>query len=151
MTAFARNLSVRLEFCLVLLVGFGPFIAMQFWNAVQRKPLHMTNAGLVAFPITELILFAAILWVGKVRGWSIAKFGFKISWWGTVERHHPICRGRNSDGRCYSRNAHSQSRAVFIHIFSTRPVPDYSDIAHQSRFRGGAWDRLFHPLATISG
>ena len=80
MTAFVRNLSVRLEFCLVLLVGFGPFVAMQLWNAVQRKPLHMTNAGLVAFSITELILFAAVLWVGKVRGWSIAKFGFKVSW-----------------------------------------------------------------------
>jgi membrane protease YdiL (CAAX protease family) len=84
MTAFARKLSVRLEFFLVLVVGFGPFIAMQHWNAVQRKPLHMTDAGLIAFPIIELILFATILWIGRVRGWSIAKFGFKISWRGTV-------------------------------------------------------------------
>jgi membrane protease YdiL (CAAX protease family) len=84
MTAFVRNLSVRLEFFLVLLVGFGPFIAMQLWNALRRKPLHMTNAGLVAFPIAELILFATILWIGTMRGWSIAKFGFRVSWRGTV-------------------------------------------------------------------
>ena len=84
MTALLRNLSVRLEFCLVLLVGFGPFIAMQLWNAVQREPLHMTNAGLVAFLVIELTLFAAILWGGKVRGWSFAKFGFNVSWPGTV-------------------------------------------------------------------
>jgi membrane protease YdiL (CAAX protease family) len=84
MNTLVRNLSVRAEFCLVLLVGFGPFIAMQLWNAAQRKPLHMTNAGLVVFPIIELILFAAILWVGKVRGWSIATFGSRVSWRGAV-------------------------------------------------------------------
>ncbi len=84
MKAFVRSLSLRAEFCLVLLVGFGPFIAMQLWNASQRKPLHVTDAGLVAFPIIELILFAAILWIGKVRGWSIAAFGSNVSWRGAV-------------------------------------------------------------------
>jgi membrane protease YdiL (CAAX protease family) len=82
--SFVRSLSLRAEFCLVLLIGFGPFITMQLWTASQRKPLHMTNAGLVAFPIIELIVFAAILWIGKVRGWSMATFGSNISWQGAV-------------------------------------------------------------------
>ena len=83
MKSFIRNLSARSEFCLVLPVGFGPFVAMQLWNVIQSKPLHITNGGLVAVTIVELMLLVAVLWIGKERGWSIATFGFGISLRGT--------------------------------------------------------------------
>jgi uncharacterized protein len=83
MKSFIRNLSAPAEFCLILFVGFGPFIALQLWNCVQSKRVAISNGGVVAFPIVELVLLAAVLWIGKIRGWSLVAFGSRMSWRGT--------------------------------------------------------------------
>ena len=75
-----RELSAPAEFCLVLLVGFGPLIFFQIPNLLRPGPVVVNNAGVLWFPLVELVLLIPILWIGKLRGWSLSTFGSKISW-----------------------------------------------------------------------
>jgi membrane protease YdiL (CAAX protease family) len=74
-----RELPPPAEFCLILLVGFGPLMVFQLPNFF-RKPVILNNAGVLWFPLVELVLLIPILWIGKLRGWSLSTFGSKISW-----------------------------------------------------------------------
>ena len=67
-----------------MLVGFGPFIAGQIWNFIQSGSTEISNGGMIGFAAAELVLLAVVLWIGKIRGWSLATIGFKCSWKGTV-------------------------------------------------------------------
>jgi uncharacterized protein len=75
-----RDLSAPAEFCLILLVGFGPLVIFQFPNLFRSRPVVINNAGVLWFPLVELALLIPILWIGKLRGWSFSTFGSKISW-----------------------------------------------------------------------
>ena len=82
--SFIRNLSARAEFCLILLIGFGPLIIVfQLPTAIQSKHLELTTGGTLAFPLVEVAILVPVLWIGRVRGWSVARFGSIISWKGT--------------------------------------------------------------------
>ncbi len=75
-----RALSAPAEFCLILLVGFGPLIVFQLPNFLRPRPVVISNAGVLGFPLVELVLLIPVLWIGKLRGWSLSTFGCKISW-----------------------------------------------------------------------
>jgi len=75
-----RELSASAEFCLILLVGFGPLMVFVLPNLQRPKPVVVTNAGALWFPLVELMLLIPVLWIGKLRGWSLSTFGSKISW-----------------------------------------------------------------------
>ena len=75
-----REFSVPAEFCLVLLVGFGPLIVFLLPNLLRSRPVVVNNAGVLWFPLVELVLLIPILWIGKLRGWSLSTFGSRISW-----------------------------------------------------------------------
>jgi membrane protease YdiL (CAAX protease family) len=75
-----RELSAPAEFCLILLVGFGPLIVFQPPKFFRSGPVVVSNAGVLWFPLVELVLLIPILWIGKLRGWSLSTFGSKISW-----------------------------------------------------------------------
>ena len=75
-----RELSAPAEFCLVLLVGFGPLMIFVLPNIVRPKPVVVNSAGVLWFPLVELMLLVPVLWIGKLRGWSLRTFGCKISW-----------------------------------------------------------------------
>jgi membrane protease YdiL (CAAX protease family) len=75
-----RELSAPAEFCLILLVGFGPLIVFQLPNLLRPRPAVINNAGTLWFPLIEVMLLIPVLWIGKVRGWSLSTFGSKISW-----------------------------------------------------------------------
>jgi uncharacterized protein len=82
--SFIRDLSARAEFCLVLLIGFGPLIIVfQLPTALQSKHLELTTSGALGFPLVELVILVPLLWIGRIRGWSVATFGSRISWKGT--------------------------------------------------------------------
>jgi hypothetical protein len=50
--SFIRDLSARAEFCLVLLIGFGPLIIVfQPPTALQSKHLELTTSGALGFPL----------------------------------------------------------------------------------------------------
>jgi membrane protease YdiL (CAAX protease family) len=75
-----RELSAPKEFCLILLVGFGPWMVFLLPNIMRPKPVVANNAGVLWFPLVELMLLVPVLWIGKLRGWSLGTFGSKISW-----------------------------------------------------------------------
>src|SRR5208283_3775545 len=78
--AIIRELSAPAEFCLILLVGFGPLMVFVLPNLPRSKPIVVSNAGVLCFPLVELMLLIPVLWIGKLRGWSLRTFGSKISW-----------------------------------------------------------------------
>jgi membrane protease YdiL (CAAX protease family) len=78
--SFIRELSAPAEFCLILLVGFGPLMVFMLPNLLRPKSAVLSNAGTLGFPLIELMLLIPILWIGKLRGWSLSTFGTKISW-----------------------------------------------------------------------
>lgn len=49
-------------------------------NLLRTKPAVINNAGVLGFPLVELALLLPVLWIGKLRGWSLRTFGSKISW-----------------------------------------------------------------------
>src|SRR6266446_5971041 len=79
-----RNLPAPAEFCLILFVGFAPLIIIfQLPTAFQSKHLELSTGGALAFPLVELVILVPVLWIGKIRGWSVTTFGSRISWKGT--------------------------------------------------------------------
>ena len=80
MKSFIRNLSVPAEVGLVLFIGFGFLIADSIWMVAKLGHVEISNAGCVVSAVSEAVFLAAVLWIGKMRGWSLATFGSRISW-----------------------------------------------------------------------
>jgi membrane protease YdiL (CAAX protease family) len=49
-------------------------------NIMRPKPVVLNSAGVLWFPLVELMLLVPLLWIGRLRGWSLSTFGCKISW-----------------------------------------------------------------------
>jgi len=58
-------------------------IIFQLPTAFQSKHLELSTGGALAFPLVELVILVPVLWIGKIRGWSVTTFGSRISWKGT--------------------------------------------------------------------
>ena len=82
--AFIRNLPAPAEFCLVLLIGFGLGFVLQFWAIAFRHPVSISDRHVLPDLGLDILYLGVILWIGRVRGWSIATFGWRISWKGTA-------------------------------------------------------------------
>ena len=85
MKSFIRNLTPRGEVFLVFAVwiGLGIITRNIMGHLMPGAPLHgeFSNLGMVAVAIYQLLLFALVfLYIGRIRGWSFASFGFQISW-----------------------------------------------------------------------
>jgi membrane protease YdiL (CAAX protease family) len=80
MTKFIRSLSASAEFCLVLLIGFGVSIVYEAWSIAHRYVVVMHDRTILASLVVELLELGIILWIGRIRGWSISTFGWRISW-----------------------------------------------------------------------
>jgi membrane protease YdiL (CAAX protease family) len=91
MISFLRNLSARAEFSLVISICFGFQIVSACLAIVSRwqhgTPLQVQYgpARVLGTVILELICLAALLGIGRIRGWSFSTFGLRISWKGTAE------------------------------------------------------------------
>jgi membrane protease YdiL (CAAX protease family) len=81
---FIRSLSAPAEFCLVLLIGFGGSIAFEAWSMAHRHVVVINDGPVLSTLVQELLELAVILWIGRIRGWSISTFGWRISWKGTA-------------------------------------------------------------------
>jgi membrane protease YdiL (CAAX protease family) len=86
--SFIRNLSAPAEFFLVVLVCFWWGIigsAKQFVAHLTHaaKPEQITNGLVLWVVIMQLLVMAFAFWVGRIRGWSLATFGSRLSWKGT--------------------------------------------------------------------
>jgi membrane protease YdiL (CAAX protease family) len=80
MRALIRNLSPAAEFALVMFLGFGLSLLFQIWSVARHEPIAFTNRLFLWSIIWELAILGIVLWIGHLRGWSIATFGSQISW-----------------------------------------------------------------------
>ena len=82
MRSFIRNLTSGGEVFLVFAVCFGLGIIRRNigQHLMPGAPLH-GEFGLVTIAIYQLLVLALVfLYIGRIRGWSFASFGFQISW-----------------------------------------------------------------------
>jgi membrane protease YdiL (CAAX protease family) len=89
MKSFIRNLSAPTEFCIVILVFFWWGIigsVRQFVSHLTHtaQPEQVSNGVVLAVVTMQLLVIAFALWIGSIRGWSLASFGARVSWKGTA-------------------------------------------------------------------
>jgi membrane protease YdiL (CAAX protease family) len=98
MKSFIRSLSPLTEFCLVIFICFGLSIAASLiWigNHLNHAPrlhtqgmahpnikdvIQLENGDIVFSVILQLITLGITLCIGRIRGWSLATFGLRVSW-----------------------------------------------------------------------
>lgn len=90
MKSFIRGLSLPTEFCLVIVICFGLNIAANSVLLVRhfspvtpthtRGPIQITNGNMVDAVIHDFLIMGVVLWIGSIRGWSLAKFGLRLTW-----------------------------------------------------------------------
>jgi hypothetical protein len=84
--SFVRNLYPPAELLLVTVICFGWFIVSAgvsiYGQLHHPRPseIEFGPAFITASIIRELLSLAVLLWIGTVRGWSYATFGFRVSW-----------------------------------------------------------------------
>ncbi len=90
MNAFIRDLSATAEFCLITFLCFGlqtvsaVLAVARHWKRAVPRHVQFGNAGVARVVMLELLCLPAALWIGSVRGWTVATFGLHISWRGTA-------------------------------------------------------------------
>jgi uncharacterized protein len=90
MRSFIRNLSPTAEFILVVLLWAGVHIGvgiagllrwMHHAHAVTTPTvIHVPNKDVLGQIVLELVTLTAVLWIGRMRGWSLKTFGFHPKW-----------------------------------------------------------------------
>jgi len=86
-----RNFSVPTEVCLVLFICFGlailnntVWLFEHLWLASGAYPAietrHIQDDDLIFLAVFEVIASAIALWIGHIRGWSLATLGLRSSW-----------------------------------------------------------------------
>ena len=75
------------EVALVLVIGFGAALYQSGWALHQERVLHrplpqpwLSDAKLLKLAAFELVVLAVIAIIGRLRGWSFAAFGWRVSW-----------------------------------------------------------------------
>ena len=53
------------------------------WMIANRRPFVLGDRQLLPGTIMDLFSLAVIFWIGRIRGWSFASFGWRVSWKGT--------------------------------------------------------------------
>lgn len=84
MNSFIRNLSLPAEAVLVLFLAFGFDCVYEFWLVAHARPLLIDDHWILRTVALELLKLAVILWIGRIRGWSITTFGWRITWKGVA-------------------------------------------------------------------
>jgi len=86
--SWIRNLSPAAEFWLVIALCFGVMLFKSFDDALfhlfvgpRRHPI--TDFMFLSMGVYELAAMAAVYWIGRIRGWSFASFGLRVTWKGT--------------------------------------------------------------------
>ena len=86
-----RNLSVPAEFFLVLSLWIGITVISRTAMIVGKlrqaptwttapQTIQIRNSDLLGHAVFELLTLAAVLWIGRIRGWSLKSFGLRPTW-----------------------------------------------------------------------
>ena len=85
--AIIRQLPVGVEVLIVVSWAFGmpifSSILMVSGPDYSGKPLVYNNEALLSILIFEIIQSVFLVWFLRVRGWTLEKFGLRVSWYGT--------------------------------------------------------------------
>ena len=92
MKALIRKLPPVAEFCLVIFLFVGVTIVYRtrmlfkgFGQPPNPAPIHIPNSGVLWQALFELLLLGVVLWIGRIRGWSLKTFGLRPGWkWSAV-------------------------------------------------------------------
>jgi hypothetical protein len=90
MITFLRHLSASDEFVLITVICFGVQIVSAVvaiarqWKHGAPRQVQLSNAVAVRMVTVELLTLGVALWIGSIRGWSLATLGLHISWRGTA-------------------------------------------------------------------
>jgi uncharacterized protein len=74
-----RRLPVGVEFLIVVSLAFGQFIFSSIMAIGMPDDATYTNQALLSVLIVELMQLAFLVWFLRVRGWTLEKFGLRIS------------------------------------------------------------------------
>src|SRR6202008_699756 len=75
-----RRLSPGVEFLIVVSWAFGRFIFSSIMSIGAPADSTYTNQALVSVLVVELMQFAFLVWFLHVRGWTLEKFGLRVTW-----------------------------------------------------------------------
>jgi uncharacterized protein len=83
-----RSFSVPTEFCLVIFIGFGLTIVgtlawlINYVPGILTTPtsLRLDNAAIIEGVVFRVVTLSLVLWIGRIRGWSLTTFGLRLSW-----------------------------------------------------------------------
>jgi membrane protease YdiL (CAAX protease family) len=84
--AFIRNFSATTEFCLVLFIWIGLIVVSRIVAIAERlwqlppPTMHLSDGDAVGLAVYESLRLGLILWIGRIRGWSLATFGLRPTW-----------------------------------------------------------------------
>ena len=81
-----RALPASVEFLIVISWAFGLPIFHSILSIGQADipPLQLTNAGLIAILIVELMQSLFLIWFLRIRGWTLEKLGLGVTFRGTA-------------------------------------------------------------------
>jgi membrane protease YdiL (CAAX protease family) len=74
-----RRLPVGVEFLIVVILAFGRFIVASILAMGSPELSTYTNHALMSVVVTELLNFAFLAWFLYLRGWTLEKFGLRVT------------------------------------------------------------------------
>jgi uncharacterized protein len=74
-----RRLPVGVEFLIVVSLAFGQFIFSSIMAMGLPELSTYNNHALLSVLITELLQFAFLAWFLYLRGWTLEKFGLRVT------------------------------------------------------------------------
>lgn len=85
MRTIIRKLPAPAVFCLVLFVCYWWAISANIVLVANRlrgitTPVDFADRNMFIMCIIELLGLAVMFWIGRIRGWSFATWGFQPSW-----------------------------------------------------------------------
>ena len=90
-----RRISAPTEFGLVIFICFGLTIwASLRWlirnvsagiptsapTASSSSAIQLNNNDILSLAVLKMVTLGIVFWIGRIRGWSLASFGFKLRW-----------------------------------------------------------------------
>jgi CAAX protease family protein len=74
-----RRLPVGVEFVIVVSLAFGRFILASILAIGTPELSTYSNQALISVVVTELLNFAFLAWFLHLRGWTLEKFGLRVT------------------------------------------------------------------------
>lgn len=80
-----RRLPPGVEFLLVVMWAFGLAIFESIlWLSLVPADTAVTNQSLIGTIVHRVVVAASLFWFLRIRGWTLERAGFEVTWRGTV-------------------------------------------------------------------